>query len=161
MRHDCKHMCNCTCATLRVRVWVYMRYCKWSVIASRPSERGASTARLAGRPSASRLQHRCRNGIVLDLVQCVDVRANRVPWLQQREGMRTAVSAAAAPVRDTIRQLHAAEVLHLAVGWLLPQAGSALDNACARSLCTTRAHEDHFIQVRSHKCLHSMCPCTT
>ena len=66
---------------------------------------------------------------MLNLVQRVDVRANRVPWLQQREGMRAAVPAAAAPVRDTIRQLRAAEVLHLAVGWLLPQAGSALGNA--------------------------------
>ena len=66
---------------------------------------------------------------MLHLVQRVDVRASRVPWLQQREGMRAAVPAAAAPVRDTIRQLRAAEVLHLAVGWLLPQAGSALGNA--------------------------------
>ena len=80
-----------------------------------PGERRHHSALGAGRPCASRVRHRCRNGIVPDLVQCVDVRANRVPWLQQREGMRTAVPAAAAPVRDTIRQLHAAEVLHLAV----------------------------------------------
>ena len=69
-----------------------------------------------------------RDGIVLDLVQRMDVRAKRVPWLQPRHGMRAPVSAAAARVRATVHRLHAAAVLHVAAGRLLPQARSALDS---------------------------------
>ena len=95
----------------------------------------------------------------------MDVRAKRVPWLQSRAGMRAPVPAAAARVRDTVHRLHAAAVLHLAAGRLLPQARSALDtvphlqSACARILCA-RVHEDHTatsIRVRKHPLSARMC----
>ena len=69
------------------------------------------------------------DGIVLDLVQRVDVRANGVPWLQSRDRMRAPIPAASARVRTIVLRLHAAAVLHLAAGRLLPQARLALDES--------------------------------
>ena len=69
------------------------------------------------------------DGIVLALVQRVDVRANGVPWLQSRDRMRAPIPAASARVRTIVLRLHAAAVLHLAAGRLLPQARSALDES--------------------------------
>ena len=67
MWHDCKHMFNCTCATLRESGLGFglagVRNCILT------AERGASTARFARAARLARLRHRCRNGIVLDLVQ--------------------------------------------------------------------------------------------